>query len=167
VKRLLPILLFLFIAVIIVLIYTSIKEEQQSITVVSGNTEMKPLAIEINKTNDMQCSMLIKSIKNAAQVVALDGRTWFFDDPGCMILWLEDKPFKAKAKLWVHAVDVNEWIDAKKAYYGVRDRTQMHYGFGARQMQNKDTIGYDEMRLRMLRGENLTDPKVRKKLLDH
>jgi len=41
----------------------------------------------------------------------------------------------------------------------------MHYGFGAREKKCKECINFDEMRIRMLRGENLTNPKIRKKLL--
>ncbi len=41
----------------------------------------------------------------------------------------------------------------------------MHYGFGAREKKCGECIDFEEMRLRMIRGENLTDPKIRKKLL--
>jgi nitrous oxide reductase accessory protein NosL len=109
--------------------------------------------------------MLIKTERNAAEVIAPDGRTWFFDDPGCMILWLQSRDWKDRAKLWVHTLDTKRWIDARKAWYGVKDSTAMHYGFGAREKKCTDCIGFDEMRLRMLRGENLTNPKIRKKLL--
>jgi hypothetical protein len=109
--------------------------------------------------------MLIKSYRNAAEVVAPDGRTWFFDDPGCMVLWLKDKPFKDKAKLWVHTIDTKRWIDAKEAKYGITDHTEMHYGFGAREKEGNNTIDFNEMTLRMYRGQNLTNPKIRKKLL--
>jgi len=41
----------------------------------------------------------------------------------------------------------------------------MGYGFGSRERETNTTISFEEMRLRMLRGENLSDPKIRKKLL--
>mgnify|MGYP001551634868 FL=1 len=109
--------------------------------------------------------MLITTQRNSMQVVSPDGKTWFFDDPGCMVLWLKDKSFKADAKLWVYTIDTKQWIDAKTAWYGVKDKTAMHYGFGAREKKTEDSIDYKEMELRMLRGENLSNPKVRKKLL--
>jgi len=146
-------------------IFVSMAKKDGPITIVSGNKEAKPLPIQLNKTNDTQCAMLIKSEENAAEVVAPDGRTWFFDDPGCMVLWLKDKPFKDQAKLWVHTIDTKTWIDARKAHYGVTDHTEMHYGFGARAKPTPKSIDFEEMTLRMYRGENLTDPKIRKKLL--
>jgi len=163
-KKVLPLLVTLVFMAIIAMIVISMAQEEQPVTIVKGNMEKKALPIKLNFTNDTQCKMLIKSEKNVAEVVAPDGRTWFFDDPGCMVLWLKGKSFKDTAKLWVHTLDTEKWIDAKEAHYGITDHTAMHYGFGARENVADKTIDYAEMRLRMLRGENLTDPKIRKKL---
>jgi len=163
-KKVLPLLVTLFFMAIIAMIVISMAKEEQPVTIAKGNVEMKALPIKLNFTNDTECKMLIKSEENTAQVAIPDGRTWFFDDPGCMVLWLKGKPFKDSAKLWVRTLDSKKWVDAKMAHYGVTDHTAMHYGFGAREQATDKTIEYDEMRLRMLRGENLTDPKIRKKL---
>jgi len=157
-------LVTLFFMAIIAMIVISMAKEEQPVTLAKGNVEMKALPIKLNFTNDTECKMLIKSEENTAQVAIPDGRTWFFDDPGCMVLWLKGKSFKDSAKLWVRTLDSKKWVDAKTAHYGVTDHTAMHYGFGAREQATDKTIEYDEMRLRMLRGENLTDPKIRKKL---
>lgn len=164
-KKVLPILISFVMVVIITGIFISMAKKDQPVTIISGNTEGKALDIELNHTNDVQCAMLIKHMENSAEAVAPDGRTWFFDDPGCMVLWLENRPFKDKAKLWVYAIDTSRWINARSAKYGVTDRTQMHYGFGAREEEQGRYIDFDEMRLRMLRGETLVNPKIRKKLL--
>lgn len=126
---------------------------------------MKALPLKVNFTNDPYCKMLLTTIRNSMQVVSPDGNTWFFDDPGCMVLWLQDQPFKQSAKIWVHTIDSKKWIDAKTAWYGIKDQTEMGYGFAARKEQTEGTIDFNEMQLRMLRGENLANPKIRKKLL--
>ncbi len=162
-KKVLPLLVTIFFMAIIAMIVISMAKEEQPVTIIKGNLEMKALPIKLNFTNDTQCKMLITTPENAAEVVAPDGRTWFFDDPGCMVLWLEGKAFKETAKLWVRTIDTQKWVDARQASYGVTEHTAMHYGFGARENIDK-SIDYTEMRLRMLRGENLTDPKIRKKL---
>ncbi len=164
-KKLLPIIVIVLMLAIITILFISMAKEDQPVTIVKGNMEMKALSIKLNHTNDTQCAMLIKTNYNAAQVAAPDGRTWFFDDPGCMVLWIKDKSFEKEAKLWAHTIDTKQWIDARKAYFGITDRSEMGYGFGARAHETNTTIGFEEMRLRMLRGENLTDPKIRKKLL--
>ena len=164
-KKILPIAVIVLMLAIIATLFISMAKEDRPVTIVKGNMEMKPLPIKLNHTNDTQCAMLIKTNENAAEIVAPDGRTWFFDDPGCMVLWIENKPFRDQAKLWAHSIDTKQWIDARAAYYGVTDKTEMRYGFGAREHENNATIDFDEMHMRMLRGENLTDPKIRKKLL--
>jgi len=164
-KKLVPIIAIVLMLAIITAIFVSMAKEDQPVTIVKGNMEMKALPIKLNHTNDTQCAMLIKTDYNAAQVAASDGRTWFFDDPGCMVLWIEDKSFRKEAKLWVHTIDTRQWIDARKAYFGITDHSEMGYGFGARANETNTTINFEEMRLKMLRGENLTDPKIRKKLL--
>jgi len=165
-KKLLTIFITLSLLAIAGVIIVSMAKKDAPVVIVKGNREHKPLPIKLNHTNDTECAMLIKSEKNAAEVVAPDGRTWFFDDPGCMIKWLRDKPFKDRATLWVRTVDTNRWIDAKKAYFGVKDHTAMHYGFGARERKGEQTIIFKEMRLRVLRGETLANPKWRKKILE-
>ncbi len=164
-KYLIPVLSTVMIVGVLAVILVSVSKKEQPVTIVKGNRAFKPLPIKLDFTNDTECKMLIKTERNAAEVIAPDGRTWFFDDPGCMILWLQDKDFKDKAVIWVHTIDTKHWIDAKKAWYGVKDHTAMHYGFGAREHKCGDCIDFEEMRLRMLRGENLTDPRIRKKLL--
>ena len=166
-KKILPLLVILVILGITAVVFVSMAKNDQPITIVKGNMEMKALPLKVNFTNDPYCKMLITKEHNTAQVVAPDGKTWFFDDPGCMVLWLQDKSFKNEAKLWVHSIDTQKWIDAKKAAYGVKDKTEMHYGFGAREKKIDETIDFEEMELRMYRGENLTNPKIRKKLLGH
>ncbi|MEA3457009.1 MAG: hypothetical protein U9R26_10925 [Campylobacterota bacterium] len=164
-KKLIPIIVIVLMLAIIATLFISMAKEDQPVTIIKGNMEMKALPIKLNHTNDTQCAMLIKTNYNTAQLAIPDGRTWFFDDPGCMVLWIEDKPFRKEAKLWVHTIDTNRWINAKKARFGITDRSEMGYGFGAREHDANQTIDFEEMRLRMLRGENLTDPKIRKKLL--
>ncbi len=166
-KKLAPILgIILFLAVISVIII-SLAKKDSTITVVKNNKEFKPLPIKLNKTNDTECAMLIKTQKNAAEAIAPDGTTWFFDDPGCLVKWLEKKKWKDNAKLWVHTVDTNRWIDAKKAKYRIDYHSAMHYGFGAVEKEHNNTIDFNEMRLRMLRNETLANPKYRKKILGY
>jgi len=164
-KKLIPLLIILLVMGIIAVIFISMAKDDQPITVLKNNTQKKALPLKVNFTNDAYCKMLITTERNSMQVISPDGKTWFFDDPGCMVLWLENKAFKEDAKIWVHTIDTNRWIDAKKAWYGLIDQTQMHYGFGARENKMEGTIDFHEMQLRMLRGEHLGNPKIRKKLL--
>lgn len=165
-KKLLPLLIIFILLGITALIFISIAKEEQPLTVAKGNMKMKPLEFKIGFTNDSHCKMLIHNKKNSLEVATPSGKTWFFDDPACMVEWIHDKSFKDSSKIWVYTMDTNRWIDAKKAWYGVTDKTEMNSGFGARENRIKKSIGFSEMYLRVLREETLANPKIRKKLLE-
>ncbi len=164
-KKLLPLLVISIILAVTATIFISMAKSDQPVTIAKGNIEMNPLDFKIDFTNDSHCKMLINTKINSLQVATKSGKTWFFDDPLCMVEWIEDKSFKEDAKIWVYSLDTNRWIDAKKAWYGVTDRTAMHSGFGARENRVEKSIDFKEMYLRSLRGETLANPKIRKKLL--
>jgi len=129
----------------------------------------KRVAIDVvpNKMQDPQCRMYLSGNEFAMEVITDDLKTHFFDDPGCAILWMKGNKIDPKnVTIWAYTVDTNRWIDAKKAYYSISDfQTPMHYGFGAYEKNRKGFIDFNEMRLRMLRGENMTNPKIRKKII--
>lgn len=141
--------------------------EERPVTMVEGNTAMKPLEIALGKTLDAHCGMVVNTLEHAAQVVDEKGRTWFFHDIGGVALWLKSQHFQTLPKIWAYTHDSHQWIDARKAWYTIAENTPMHYGFGAYQYRKEGMIPFEEMRKRMERGENLTNPFIRKKLLGY
>jgi len=130
------------------------------------NHDKKPLEFQLGTVQCPQCRMPLNTLTNSVQLIISDGKTDFFDDVGCMVLWIEDNKHMLKGLIiWVYAHDTKQWIDAKKAYYSLTDRTPMRYGFGAYENDQQNLISFKEMRLRMLRGLTLKNPKIRKKLL--
>ncbi len=131
------------------------------------NKEKVPIKIVPNKMQDPQCHMYLSKDEFSMEVITKDLKTHFFDDPGCAILWMKAQKIDPyKVTIWAYSMDSKKWIDAKKAYYSISDfETPMHYGFGAHEKSKKGFIDFNEMRLRMLRGENMTNPKIRKKIL--
>jgi nitrous oxide reductase accessory protein NosL len=81
-----------------------------------------------------------------------------------MVLWLKDKKM-SDLKLWVYTNDSHRWIEAKDAYFSVDEVTPMRHGFGAYEHKKDEFIEYDEVKNRVLRGEDLTNPIIRKKIL--
>jgi hypothetical protein len=151
---------------VVVIIGYALAQRDEPVWVVRGNYAMEPLDFKLNHTNDPISKMLIRQRENAAEAVGEDGRTYFFNDPGDLILWLKDQPVGARIKLWVYTIDTHRWIDARIAWYGIRDRTVMGYGFGAREQRCDECISFDQMRLRMLHDETLLNPVIRKRLLE-
>lgn len=164
-KKILPILTFIIIVAIIVIIFLSMSNSKQMVVLKEGNTTQTPLEIILEKYQDSDCGMIIDSLEYASQVVASDGKTWFFHDHGGMANWLKDKSFKDSAKIWVMSKDTKKYIDGRTAWYSKTDATPMRYGFGAYEMKQDGFITFDEMRLKMLRGESLANPLYRKEIL--
>ena len=164
-KKIMPILIVFALIAVIVTVFLGRAKEQQMLTVYEGNLKMLPVPIKLGHYQDTQCGMPVEHLADSCQVNAPDGKTWFFDDVGCMALWIENKSFINEAKIWVYSRDTNEWIDARSAWYSLVDDTPMRYGFGAYIKQEEKFIDFETMTLKMLRGENMTDPYVRRELL--
>ncbi len=164
-KKITPYLTLLLIIIIAIVLFLSMTKNNKLTATIDDNTQKQPIEIIPNKFTDVQCAMTIVDIQYACEVISPSGKTWFFDDIGCLVLWLEDKSFKDEAVLWVKDLDSDKWIDARKAWYSLTNRTPMHYGFAAHVSKKEDVIDFKTMRIKMLQGENLTNPKIRKKLL--
>ena len=132
-----------------------------------ANSAKVALDFKDNSIQCPQCHMYLGGKTHTAQIITKDAKTHFFDDIGCAMLWLKEQKIEPQSvTIWVYSNDTNHYIDAFKASYTINDETPMHYGFGAYENANtkEGMIDFNEMRLRMLRGENMSDPKIRKKL---
>ena len=160
-----PILIIISFLAIIVAIFLTISNKQKMVTIFEGNIDKKPIPIVLNHFQDSDCGMVIDSIEYASQVIAPHGNTWFFHDHGGMVNWLNRKPFKDNATIWVYAKDSQKWIDGYKAWYSRDEITPMLYGFGAYEEKKDKFIDFKTMQLHMLRGEHMGNPIIRQQLL--
>ena len=132
------------------------------------NIEKTPLDFKDNTIQCPVCNMYLVGKKHTAQIITNDLKIHFFDDIGCAILWLKEQKIEPQTiTIWVFSNDTNRYIDAFKASYNSEDETPMHYGFGAYENPKENMIDFNEMRLRMLRGETISDPKIRQHLKGH
>jgi len=91
-----------------------------------------------------------------------------FDDIGCMILWAKEKHIDLnKIDTQIYINDKKKYINSKKAYYKINGKTPMNYGFVAYENNCDECIVFEEVVLRMLRGEHLANPRIRKKVLGY
>lgn len=164
-KSLLTPIMVLIILGIFTVIFLSVANTQKMIVVIEGNSEKKPLEIELGRFQDSDCGMIIEDISFASQVVAPSGKTVFFHDHGGMVNWLKDKSFRDSAVIWVYTLDSKRWVDGKSAYYSLDESTPMNYGFGAYENSTPKRVGFEEMSRRMLNGETLNNPKTRALIL--
>lgn len=87
------------------------------------------------------CKMLVSDRRYAAQAVDETGEHRFFDDVGCMVLWMDAR--KAPERAWARAAVAGTWVDARAAKYMQGARTPMDFGFEARA---DGTLSFDAVR---------------------
>ena len=157
-KKIAPFLVVFAILGVVVMVFLSLFDKKQMVVTLE-NPNKTPINLEKNKYQDAFCGMVIEDTKYASQAIRDDGKSWFFHDHGDFVEWLKDKPFQNRVIVYVHTIDTNRWIDATKAFYTDNEKTPMGYGFGAYEHKQKGMIDYKTMRLRVLRGETLNDPR--------
>ncbi|MDP2894720.1 MAG: hypothetical protein Q8N78_10195 [Sulfurimonas sp.] len=165
IKKFIPLFVVLIAVLVIVMIFLSLASSKKMVVVQDGNIEQKPIEMKAGIFQDSDCGMVIDDLVDASQVITKSGKSWFFHDHGGMVKWLEDKEFRDSAKIWVMSRDTKKWIEAKEAFYSLVDKTPMGYGFGAYEKNNQEYVNFDTMRLKMLRGETLRNPLIRKQFL--
>jgi nitrous oxide reductase accessory protein NosL len=150
---------------VMIAIFLALASKKRMIVIQEGNLKQIPLKMELGTHQDSFCGMVIDELNYASQVISNDGRTWFFHDHGDFVLWLKDKPFKDDVKIWVMSRDTHRWIDAKKAFYTMNETTPMGYGFGAYEHKKDGMVDYETMKLKVLRGETLNNPAIKKQIM--
>ena len=164
-KKFMPYIIVVILVAVIVGLFLSLAKVQHMVVIKEGNTQKLPIKMQLHKYQDSDCGMVIDDLSYASQVIAPDGRTWFFHDRGDFVHWLSDKPFRDKAVIWVMSRDTKRWIDGRKAHYTLNEQTPMGFGFGAYENPKEGSVDFKTMSLRMLRGETLKNPKIRQEIL--
>ncbi len=112
-------------------------------------------AVEIKWDRDVcaRCSMVLSDRLHSAQVRAhvtpgKRSKVYKFDDIGCTVIWLEDKPWRddPKTEIWVNDHRTGNWIDARSAYYIPGQVTPMEYGLGAQSDPADNALNYEQAR---------------------
>jgi copper chaperone NosL len=109
----------------------------QGLSACSRDAGTGPVAVKWDRQTCERCRMVLSDRKHAAEIRAksAQGRSkvHFFDDIGCAVMWLQDKPFRDApgTEIWVTDWRTGKWIDARKAYYLPGQVTPMDYGLGA------------------------------------
>ena len=142
---------------------------EEIIVVSHNNTEKKPVEITLDKVKCSECGSLIKALANSSQVVLSNGTTYFFDDLGCMLLWLNKQKDRDTITIWVYTEDTEQYILAQNAYYSRLALSPIGYGFGAYEIRLYGSASYnfEEVELFALRGETLLNPMILQLLIEN
>lgn len=115
-----------------------------------------------------QCHMELPASNTYTSFIKEKSSTEYFDDIGCMVLWMRDKNKNLEnTEIKVFSNDTKKYIDAKEAFYKFNEKTPMLYGFSAYESKKENIIYFDEVMMKMLRGEHMANPKIRKQILGY
>ncbi|WP_373035982.1 hypothetical protein [Sulfurimonas sp.] len=113
-----------------------------------------------------KCHMEVSKSNEYSASLVNNGTIHYFDDIGCMILWGNEYDANIE-KAKVFSKDTAHYIDAAGASFKIGERTPMSYGFCAYENGFEGHIDFDEVTMKMLRGEHMANPKIRKQILGH
>jgi len=163
-KILINLLTFSIIISIIVIMFLALDSEDGAKYVYKNNSDYKIVNIKAKEYQCSECNMDIEDMRYEAQIITKNGNTYFFDDIGCIALWLKNHNPKI-VKMLTKTIDSGKWVNVNEAWYSRVAQSPMGYGFGAYELKKDNLINYEEMKTLMLQGKNLHDPFIRKKLL--
>ncbi len=163
-KILINLLTFVIIVAVVVIMFLALGSDEGARYVHKGNTDHKIVNIKPKEYQCSECNMDIEDMRYEAQIILKNGNTYFFDDIGCVILWIESQKADT-ARIITKTLDSSKWINVKKAWYSRVAQSPMGYGFAAYELKQDGFIDYEEMKILMLQGKNLHDPFIRKKLI--
>ena len=117
----------------------------------SGPPDNGPVEVKWDRDVCARCSMVLSDRYHSAQVRATPeqgkrSKVYKFDDIGCAMIWLADKPWRdnPKTEFWVNDHRNGAWIDARTAFYVAGQVTPMEYGFGAQSEPVVNALNFEQ-----------------------
>jgi hypothetical protein len=111
-----------------------------------------------------RCRMVLSDRYSSAQVRYLPPQrkrpqVAMFDDFGCAVLWLQDKPWRddPRTEFWITDHLTGEWIDARQATYLPGQMTPMEYGLGAQLEWQEGGLSFAQAKRHVARVEQRFD----------
>lgn len=105
-----------------------------------------PQPIVWDRETCAHCRMLIGAPSSAAQLIAGDGTVSSFDDPGCLMTFLEERRPNVH-RIWLHHHSEDRWLAPADAGF-VRGDTPMGFNLVAVDGRTPGAVAWDEARTR-------------------
>lgn len=99
----------------------------------------------------VHCRMHLSERAFAAQLHDAEGEVHYFDDPGCLWLWQEEKGI-APAAIWYHHLRAERWLAEAEAGFVRVEPTPMGWGFGAVERNEPGAVALAAARAEVLAG---------------
>jgi len=116
----------------------------------SQQPETGPVEVRLDRDIGEHCRMVLSDPHYVAEIRYFPpgkrSKVARFDDIGCAVSWLADKPWKSdsKTEIWVADFRTKKWIDARTATYVSVPSTPMDYGLGAQSDAVAEGLTFDQ-----------------------
>jgi copper chaperone NosL len=104
-----------------------------------------PVDIVWNREPCAHCHMLVGEPAFAAEIVTTDGDVIVFDDPGCLVRYLEEHTPPVH-RIWFHDSTRDHWLSAQEVGFVPGAATPMNYGLAAVPAATPGAIALEDMR---------------------
>ena len=102
-----------------------------------------PQPIAWDRVACARCRMLVGDPAFSAQLQIRDGRTLDFDDPGCLLLYVDEERPDVHA-IWFHHHGEERWIPRREAGFVRVSDSPMGYGLAAVDGSAAEVLSYEE-----------------------
>lgn len=107
-----------------------------------------PVPIVYDKEACAHCHMQVGDPRLAAQAQLADGTVLDFDDPGCLLSWLDTSKEQPRS-VWLRAYREDRWVPQASAAFVDVGETPMGFGLGVVERGTPGAIGWDEAAARV------------------
>ena len=118
------------------------------VTLSCSQQETGPVEVKWDRDGCERCRMVLSDRYHAAQLRSGEegkkSKVFKFDDLGCAVIWLQDKPWRDNAEVWVNDFKTGEWLDARKSYFISGQITPMEFGLGAQAMASDQALNFEQ-----------------------
>jgi len=107
-----------------------------------------PVSVVWNREPCAHCRMLVGEPEFAAQLITKSGDVRVFDDPGCLLHYLDDEKPDVH-RIWFHDSTSDRWLAPADVGFIRGAQTPMNYGFAAVPSTTSGAIALDDARRRL------------------
>ncbi|MDJ0806744.1 MAG: hypothetical protein QNJ78_07910 [Gammaproteobacteria bacterium] len=118
-----------------------------------GDAGSGPKEVKWDRDACERCRMVLSDRHSSAQIRYQPpdkkrSRVAVFDDFGCAVLWLEDKPWKddPNTEFWITDHRSGAWINARQSTYLPGKLTPMEYGLGGQLEWQEGGLSFEQAR---------------------
>ena len=128
------------------------------VSVLSGGRTVPdgPQPVVWNQQACAHCRMAVGEPAYAAQLITTAGDVLFFDDPGCLMTYVEQH-HPAIHRIWFHDRAADRWLSAAAVGFVPGATTPMGFGLAATDRTTPGALSLDQARARVAGAAELGD----------